>query len=226
MFPISDSIKATRFPLLNLLIIGVNVWVFYLEITSANPDAFISKYALIPSHVHLTDPSTLFPFITAMFLHGGFLHILSNMWFLKVFGDNVEGHMNPLLFLLLYFGAGLVGFFTQYLMMPTSTIPMLGASGAVAGVLGAYFILFPHSQVRTFVPIFFFFTVISIPAVIMLGYWFILQLFSGVGTLGVPVNQGGVAFWAHIAGFLFGIIFALALKPKHEVQIQEGEIIG
>jgi membrane associated rhomboid family serine protease len=225
MFPISDSIKAARFPFLNLVLIGVNVYVFYLEITSSNVDSFIQTFSLIPANVHLNNPVTLIPFITGMFLHGGFMHIISNMWFLKVFGDNVEGHMNPLTFLLLYFGAGTAGFLVQYLTMPTSSIPMLGASGAVAGILGAYFVLFPHSRVRTFVPIFFFFTLLTIPAVFMLGYWFVLQLLSGFGTLGQPVNQGGIAFWAHIVGFIVGMVFGKLLKGN-ESQVQEAELLG
>lgn len=229
MFPLSDSIKAARFPYLNILIIATNIWVFYLQLTAPNLDEFVMKYALIPSLVDFSQPITLLPFITAMFLHGGFLHIISNMWFLKVFGDNVEGHMNPLLFLLLYFGAGIVGNVLQYLLMPTSTIPMLGASGAVAGVLGAYFILFPRSQIKTLLPIFFFITFVNVPAFVMLGYWFVLQIFSGVGSLGMPSDQGGVAFWAHIGGFIVGLIFGFLLKktsnPTSE-GIIEGEIIG
>ncbi|CAN5131449.1 rhomboid family intramembrane serine protease [soil metagenome] len=229
MFPISDSIKAARFPFLNLLIIAANAYVFYLQLTSPNLDSFITQYALIPSHIDFTHLVTLLPFVTAMFLHGGFMHIISNMWFLKVFGDNVEGHMNPLLFLLLYFGSGILGNVLQYLLMPSSSIPMLGASGAVAGILGAYFILFPQSKVKTFVPIFFLFTIISIPAVFMLGYWFILQIFSGVGSLGNTSGQGGVAFWAHIGGFVFGLLFAKYLEirtHKSSADIIDGEIIG
>lgn len=229
MFPLSDSIKAARFPFLNLIIIAANVYVFYLQLTTPSLDEFILTYSLIPSFVDISQPTTLLPFVTSMFLHGGFLHIISNMWFLKVFGDNVEGHMNPLLFVLLYFGAGIVGSVLQYLFMPNSTIPMLGASGAVAGVLGAYFIFFPHARIKTLFPIFFFITFINVPAYIMLGYWFFLQIFSGVGSLGAAVDQGGVAFWAHIGGFVYGLAFAKILEltsHKTERDIIEGEIIG
>ncbi len=224
MFPISDSIPATRFAYLNWTIIIVTCYVFFLQLTSPNLDAFIQQYALIPANVNWSNVRTLLPFITAIFLHGGFMHIISNMWFLKVFGDNVEGHMNPLKFLLLYFGAGILGNFLQYVIAPSSSIPMLGASGAVAGILGYYYSVFPHSQVKTLVFIFFFVTIINISAGFLLGYWFVLQIFSGVGSISQSASMGGIAFWAHIAGFITGILFAKLNRPQSE--ILEGEIIS
>lgn len=207
MFPLSDSIKAEKFAFLNYTVVILTVYVFFLQVTTTDPEAFLNQYALIPSTINFADYHTLFPFITAIFLHGGIMHILSNMWFLLVFGDNVNAKLSPFGFLLLYLGAGIVGNIAQYLISPTSTIPMLGASGAVAGILGCYFVLFPRSQIKTLIFIVFFVTIIELSAPIVLGYWFILQLFSGVGSLSeVATNQGGIAFFAHIAGFLTGVI--------------------
>lgn len=214
MFPISDSISTRRFPFITILVIAVTVYVFYMQITGADMDAFITMNALIPSQIDFTAPGTLSPFVTAIFLHGGFLHIISNMWFLWIFGDDVEDYLNPLLYLLLYFAAGIVGNYVQYAFMPDSPIPMIGASGAVAGILGCYYILFPHSNVKTLVFIFFFVTIINISAPIMLGYWFILQLFSGIASIPELGSQGGVAFWAHAGGFLTGVLFGMMFRRK------------
>jgi membrane associated rhomboid family serine protease len=213
MLPISDAqYKAGRFPLFNILIIGFTIYVFFLQITSSDQEAFIYQYALVPASVDWSNFATLFPFVTAMFLHGGFLHIFSNMLFLWVFGDNVEGSLPLFFYPLLYLGSGIVGAVTQYLLMPASTIPMLGASGAVAGALGGYFALFPHHRIKTlvFLPPFFI-TTAEINAGLMLGYWFILQLFSGALSLPFLGEQGGVAFFAHAGGFIFGYIFTKLL---------------
>ncbi len=210
MFPLSDSIKPLRFPFLNYLLIATTVYVFVQQL--ANPEGIIANYALIPADVDFAAYNTLIPFITAMFLHGGFLHILSNMWFLKVFGDNVETHLNPLSFLVLYFFSGIAGNVAQYLMMPNTAIPMLGASGAVAGVLGCYFILFPHARVKTLLIIFFFVTFTEISAGFMLGYWFLLQIISAFGSIPGLGSQGGVAFFAHAVGFGVGILFGILYK--------------
>lgn len=214
MFPISDSIPARRFPYFTLFIILITVFFFAQELLVPNQTSFLENYALIPSRVNFLDLITLVPFVTAIFLHAGFLHILSNMWFLWVFGDNVEDHLTPFFFLLLYMTAGIAGNFAQYILMPTSAIPMLGASGAVAGILGCYYILFPYSKVRTLVFIFIFVTIIDISAPLMLGYWFVLQLISVAATLPSSMNQGGIAFMAHITGFLIGVIFGLIAKRR------------
>lgn len=208
MLPISDSEKSRRFPFFNILFIALNIIVFYLQLTATNPEAFIYTYALVPSQIDLGNISTLYPFITSMFLHGGFLHIGSNMLFLWVFGDNVEGHLPPFVYLFLYLGAGIVGSLAQYVMAPDSSIPMLGASGAVAGVLGAYFNFFPHHRIKTLIMLPIFFTIIEVSAFFMLGYWIVLQIISGVGSFGLPADQGGVAYFAHIGGFAFGYLFA------------------
>lgn len=207
MFPISDSIKVHRFPFLNIGLIAITIYVFFQQFATSSPDLFIQKYALIPTLIKISDPSTFAPFFTAIFLHGGFLHIISNMWFLWIFGDNVEMRLGWIFYSILYLIAGIIGNFVQYFLMPNSSIPMLGASGAVAGVLGAYYVFFPHSKIKTFIPVFGLPAIIEISAPFMLGYWFILQLISGAASLPFS-SQGGIAFWAHVGGFLTGVIIA------------------
>ncbi len=215
MFPLSDSIKSQTFPFFNYAIIIATVYVFFLQITATDFEAFLNTYALIPAKINFADSSTLYPFITAMFLHGGLMHIISNMWFLFVFGDNVHDKIRPIKFLLLYFLAGIGGNIAQYVLNPSSTIPMIGASGAVAGILGAYFVLFSYSRIKTLIFVLFFVTITEISAPLMLGYWFVLQLFSGVGSLTtISAEQGGVAFFAHIAGFIIGMFFGKMMKSK------------
>ena len=220
MLPIADSEKSRRFPFLNIIFIALNVFVFYLQLTALNPEAFIYQYALVPSQIDFSNISTLYPFITSLFLHGGFLHIGSNMLFLWVFGDNVEGHLPPLMYPFLYIGSGIVGSLAQYVMDPTSTIPMLGASGAVAGALGAYFTLFPRHKIRTLIILPIFFTMVEISAVFMIGYWIVLQLISGVGSFGASPDQGGVAYFAHIGGFVFGYLFAKVFGRRDEPELR------
>lgn len=216
MFPISDSIPSRRFPFLNIVIILITIYAFYLQISFPNQEVFIQEYALIPSLVNFNDPQTFLPFITSIFLHGGFLHIVSNMWFLWVFGDNVETHIPWFFYPLLYILSGIAGGLAQYIFAPQSSIPMLGASGAVAGVLGAYYVLFPNSRIKTIIPVFGFASIVHVGAPFMLGYWFILQLFSGVTSLPMIGETGGVAFFAHVGGFITGVILAKFFKGQHE----------
>lgn len=223
MFPISDSPKTRTFPVLTILIILINVIVFWQMFFVHSSNMIINQYALIPSQIHLSNLHTLTPFVTALFLHGGFLHIISNMWFLLIFGDNVEDEYGRFKYLIIYFGAGLMGNFLQYVLDPTSTVPILGASGAISGILAAYFIAFPHAEVKSLVPIFFLLTIIAIPAWVYILYWFVLQVISGFSSL-TAVQTGGIAFWAHIGGFVTGIILAKLFAPHHQDYI-EGEIV-
>jgi membrane associated rhomboid family serine protease len=212
-------------PIVTALIIAVNIFVFYLQTMSADQTKFILRYALTPSDVNLTDPRTLTPFITSMFLHGGFFHILSNMWFLWVFGDNIEAHLGRLKYIMLFFISGVAGSIAQYMVVSQSSIPMLGASGAVSGILGSYVVLFPGSRIKTVMVLFFYITIIEIPALIYIFYWFIIQLFQGFLSLPLVFQTGGVAFFAHIAGFLTG--FYMTKKISREKNgIIDGEIIG
>jgi membrane associated rhomboid family serine protease len=220
MIPIADSNGTGKFPFWVIVIILVNVYVFFLEMTSPDPEGFITQYALVPSLVDFSNWNTLFPFITSQFLHGGFLHIISNMWFLWIFGDNVEDRIGFFLFPLFYLVCGVVGALAQYIFLIGSDIPMLGASGAIAGVLGAYFAWFSHHKVKTLIPIFGFFSIIDVPASIMLLYWIITQVLAGaVSFTATGEDLGGVAYFAHIGGFVFGWIFAklysgrVVLKP-------------
>lgn len=209
MFPIQDTKTKGRFPFWVALIVSINVFVFFLEITSENLEGFISQYALIPELINFPHLETLIPFITSQFLHGGFIHIISNMWFLKIFGDNVEEKLGFFFFPIVYLLSGALGGFLQYFFMPQSSIPMLGASGGVAGVLGAYFVFFPHHKIKTLIPVFGLPAIIEIPASFMLIYWFFTQAFSGVASITVDVaSGGGVAFMAHVGGFTFGWLIA------------------
>lgn len=216
MFPLRDHHPSHVFPLVTILIIAINALVFFLEIMAPDPDAFIYTFALVPKEINLTDIGTLYPFITSMFMHGGWLHILSNMWFLWIFGDNIEATLGKFNYTIFYLVSGLAGSLAQYFLMPDSTIPMLGASGAIAGALGGYLVLFPHARIETFVALGYTMTTINVPASIMLGYWFITQLFSGVGSVAISsAESGGVAFFAHIGGFAAGwLLTQFYFKPR------------
>jgi membrane associated rhomboid family serine protease len=212
MIPIRDTIRSNHFPAVNALIIGLNILAFLWELTQGPhlKEAFF-LYGIVPLRysnpeisVQFTIVQQMIPFLTSMFLHGGFLHILGNIWFLYIFGDNIEdrlGHIRYLIFYLLCgVAAGLIHLITNW----NSKIPTIGASGAIAGVMGAYLLLHPRARILTLIPIFFFFQFVELPAFIFLGYWFLIQLFSAGLT---PSNVGGIAFWAHIGGFAIGLIF-------------------
>lgn len=207
MFPLYDTVRSHKFPLVNLLLVGLNAVAFYweLQMGSAELQDFIFANGLIPAQL-LADPSQEWISIfSSMFLHGSWFHIISNMWVLLIFGDNVEARMGGFRYLLFYLLSGIAAGLLQSYVLPTSTVPMVGASGAVAGVLGAYLILFPRSRVASLVPILFIFTLVEIPAFVFLLFWFFSQLYSGL----LPVEGGGasgIAWWAHIGGFLFGVV--------------------
>lgn len=216
MIPLYDSHPAGKFPFWVLVIIAINIYVFFLEITAVDMEAFITQYALIPANVNFADFSTLTPFITSQFLHGGFLHIISNMLFLWIFGDNVEARTGNFLFPIFYLAGGVAGGLAQYAFTPESSIPMLGASGAVAGVLGAYFAWFPHHNVKTLVIIFGFITIINVSAFLMLLYWIGTQFLSSFFSFTSSYQDvGGVAYFAHIGGFVFGWLVAKMLPGKN-----------
>jgi len=216
MIPIRDTIRSRTVPVVNFTVIGLNALVFLFEI-SLSPqglDRFIYNFGMVPARLHLTQPFllldnllALLTLFTHMFLHGGWLHFLSNMWILFIFGDNVEDRMGSARYALFFIMSGLASGLLQALAAPSSQIPAIGASGAIAGILGAYFILYPAGRVLTLIPIFLFPWFVEIPAIFYLGFWFISQLFSGLAALNMPnaANMGGVAWWAHIGGFLFGV---------------------
>lgn len=211
MLPIKDTVRSRTFPIVNWLIIVLNALVFFFMLRMPNTqlDRFILTWGLIPSHIHLTSPLTLIPFLTHMFIHGGWLHIIGNLWVLFIFGDNVEDRLGSGRYLIFYLLGGIVAGTLQVVMSPGSDAPAIGASGAIAAVLGAYFLFYPRAKVLTLIPIFIIPWFVNLPAVIFLGFWFLTQLFSGVASLGsAAAASGGIAWWAHIGGFLFGLILA------------------
>ncbi|HYT65686.1 MAG TPA: rhomboid family intramembrane serine protease [Vicinamibacterales bacterium] len=211
MFPISDVIPSRTMPVVTVGLIVLNALIFLYQ--QALPDLalqqFVASYALVPAWFAWP---ALF---TSQFLHAGWMHVISNMLYLWIFGDNVEDRLGHTRFLLFYLGAGAVAGVLQMLFNPFSAIPMLGASGAIAGVMGAYFVLYPQSRVLTFVFLLIFVDLVEIPAIFFLGIWFLMQLLSGVGSLGVSnAAAGGTAFWAHIGGFVAGVLIGLVLRTR------------
>jgi len=209
MFPLYDTARTRKFPLINLLLIIANVAAFLYELQMGRValNDFIFTWGLTPSRF-MNDPfSTWQTIYTSMFLHGGWFHILSNMWVLFIFGDNVEARMGGMKYLIFYLLSGTAAGLLQAYILPDSSVPTIGASGAVAGVLGAYLILFPRARVASLVPIFFIFTVVEIPAFIFLIFWFLSQLYSG--WLSIQGGAGsGVAWFAHVGGFVFGFMMS------------------
>jgi len=204
-------------------IIAINVVVFLFEVTMGQErlKTFFQLVAVIPVEYtaflkgeHVPILKLMFaPFIT-MFLHGGFMHLIGNMWFLYLFGDNVEDAMGHLRFLLFYLLSGIAATIAHVSVQPLSPIPVVGASGAISGVVGAYFVMFPTARVLTLVPIFFFIAdVVVLPAIVFIGLWFLFQFWSGMLSLAVP-HLGGVAWWAHIGGFITGLILAPIMRER------------
>ncbi len=211
MIPIRDTIRSRTFPFVNWAIIILNSLIFFYQSTlsPSQLDAFVQTYALTPSLIRMTNPLTWYPLLTHMWLHASFWHLLGNMWVLFIFGDNVEDRLGSGRYLFFYILGGLSAGLLQFFFSAGSDIAALGASGAIAAVMGAYFIFYPNSKVVTFVPIFFFGWFVRISSYVFFGIWFLTQLFSGVSSLGAAgTSTGGVAWWAHVGGFLFGLIMA------------------
>ena len=208
MIPLKDTTKPERFPLINWMLIAANTGVFVMELLldPAETQAFFTQYALIPAQTDLLGNNTL-SFVTNTFLHGGWGHFLSNMWFLYIFGDNVEGRMGHFRYLIFYLLCGILASVTHYALYSDSAIPALGASGAISGVMAAYMFMFPGSTIISIVPVFFLPLFLPIPAVIYIGLWFVGQFLSGsADLLNRTVDGPGIAFWAHIGGFLGGLL--------------------
>jgi membrane associated rhomboid family serine protease len=230
MIPFRDNIPSRTFPVITIAIILTNVFVFFYELALGRGlERFIMQYSVVPAAVFswpqsdLPLTAVLLPFLTSMFLHGGWLHLIGNMWYLWIFGDNVEdrlGHFTYLIFYLLCgFGAGIAQTVLNY----DSVIPSLGASGAIAGVLGAYVISYPTARVLTLLPIFIFWPIVEIPAVFVLGFWFIMQFFAGAASLtATATSAGGVAWWAHVGGFIVGMILVTMLSPRNRPRYDYG----
>ncbi len=217
MIPIRDTIRSETYPVVNSVIVALNVLVFFVQLSQGQRlHEFIYVYGLVPARyampeisAHFSTGHQIISFVTFMFLHGGFLHLLGNMWFLYIFGDNVEDKLGHVRYLAFYLLCGLASGISHLAINWHSEIPTIGASGAIAGVMGAYFILYPNAKVLTLIPIFFFFQFLEVPAFLFLGIWFLFQFLSAAGT---SAEMGGIAWWAHIGGFLFGILFLKLLQ--------------
>lgn len=217
ILPISDDNPTKRFPIVTVSLIVANIAIFIYSFLLPSQEAiieFYNQFALFPKAIVTGNPvaqNSIQPvylsLITSMFLHGGILHIGFNMLFLWIFGNNIEDAFGRFKFIVFYLLSGIAGSFLQIATDPTSTIPNIGASGAISGVLGAYLILYPNAKVLTVIPIIFFIEIVRIPAIILIGFWFILQLFSGLFTIGA--TGGGTAYFAHIGGFIAGLALTL-----------------
>jgi membrane associated rhomboid family serine protease len=220
MIPLKDTTPRRSVPVITLLLIAVNVFVFIhqLSLSPTALDAFIKTYGLVPSKIslalagrHYSLDQALLPLFTCMFLHAGLLHIIGNMWFLWIFGANVEDRLGPFAYLFLYLVTGIGSGISQLLFSWGSHVPSIGASGAISGILGAYIVFFPGSRILTLIPLFIIWFTARIPAAIFIGLWFLIQFLSGVSSLGTA-NMGGVAWWAHVGGFLLGVLLAGATR--------------
>ncbi|MFW6171763.1 MAG: rhomboid family intramembrane serine protease [Planctomycetota bacterium] len=247
MIPLRDNIPSRTTPVVNFTLIGICTLVFLLQVSeeSGARSTLIQRFGMIPARVFQPDqplrmevqvqdrlgrrfvrpvevpPSPVSPWITLLtciFLHGGWLHFLGNMWFLFIFGDNVEDRVGHLGYLLFYLFCGVLASVAHLLFNATSAVPTIGASGAIAGVMGAYFLLYPRAKVLSIFPIFFFIQIVVLPAPVFLGIWFLLQFLQGTVSTASGLQAGGVAWWSHIGGFVVGFAIAAILKSVGETR--------
>ncbi|MDD2619818.1 MAG: rhomboid family intramembrane serine protease [Syntrophomonadaceae bacterium] len=220
MFPLRDSTPSENFPIVTVILILVNIVIFYSTTTLGlqGMENLFALFGLVPAYYsqYQVSPIGYLPFLTSIFLHGSWMHVIGNMWILWLFGDNLEDRMGKVRFLIFYLLCGVLAAFTHYFINPASAIPVVGASGAVAGVMGAYFLKFRHAKVLTFIPPFFLF---NLPAWIYLGFWALSQLWCGAAGVLASNACGSIAFWAHIGGFLAGMLiykFFLKAEPDYK----------
>jgi membrane associated rhomboid family serine protease len=227
MLPIRDETPRYSTPYVTYFIIALNVLVFLFELSIEAQGAralnsLIRTFGVVPLHVeraataqHFSLVGMLLPLLTSMFLHGSWMHIIGNMWFLWIFGDNIEDYLGHFTYLVFYLLSGVAAALAYIALDATSNVPTVGASGAIAGVMGAYFVLYPRARVLTWFPPFFIF---HLPAWVMLGYWFLYQFLSGTATALSAENQnaGGIAFWAHVGGFVAGIVLIKVLPKQRQ----------
>ncbi|HKZ08856.1 MAG TPA: rhomboid family intramembrane serine protease [Methylomirabilota bacterium] len=233
MFPLKDDIPSRTFPFVTIGLIGANVLVFLYQLSLAvgGPGAaqeFIAEFALVPCRLTgacrdaiVGLPSPYLTIFSSMFLHGGLLHVGGNMLYLWIFGDNIEDDLGHLRFLIFYLASGVAAALAQTVVSASSAIPMIGASGAVSGVLGAYLIQFPHARILTLLIIGFFVRLVYVPAVVVLGFWAVIQFLNGFLTLGLATGGepgGGVAFWAHVGGFVAGMALIFLVRPRDHLR--------
>jgi membrane associated rhomboid family serine protease len=228
LFPLKDNIPARLVPVVNIGLIIVNTAIFLFQLQLGHEaESFIITYGFIPARFvaaqgeNFLDLASFVPVYSSMFLHGGLLHLVANMWMLWIFGDNVEDSMGHNRYLVFYLLCGTVSVLAQALASPSSPVPLVGASGAIAGVLGAYFLLYPRAKILAVVPIFFFFYMIEVPAFIFLGFWIFLQIIQGYATYLAGLESGnvvgGIAWWAHIGGFLSGAVLINLFRNKPKI---------
>ena len=229
MIPLRDNIPSRTYPFVNIGLIIVNVVVFvYQLMLGPELNLFVREFAVVPFRyfhdVYVTPsggvaqvsaPALVIPLFTSIFMHGGWLHLIGNMLYLWIFGDNVEDRLGRARYLLFYLSCGVAASMVHIWFNANSRVPSLGASGAIAGVLCAYLLLYPRARVLVLIPIWFFLEAIEVPALLFLGFWFVQQFFYGVFSLGIQSAQtGGVAWWAHIAGFIAGAVLLWLMAPK------------
>ncbi|MGE5376981.1 MAG: rhomboid family intramembrane serine protease [Bacteroidota bacterium] len=212
MLPIGDDDSARRtVPVVTFALIAINVLFFLVELSAG--DAFINRWSVVPRQLLAHPAAEFITIFTAMFMHAGWLHLGGNMLYLWIFGDNVEDRLGHVKYLVFYLLCGIVAFYAQALVNPTSNVPNLGASGAIAGVLGAYLIMFPGERVRVMMGR----GIIPLPALVVIGFWFVLQLFS---SFGAASSGGGVAYMAHVGGFIAGMVLALLFGGLRRPQLR------
>ena len=222
MLPLKDDIPSRNFPYVTVGLIVINSLVFFFQISlGKDVRGFVAAFGATPfeiSHHMDIPPLVFFPvsltLLTSMFLHGGFLHVGGNMLYLWIFGDNVEDAMGSLRFLIFYLLCGLIAAISHIVTDPNSMTPMIGASGAISGVLGAYLLLYPRARVLTLIVFFYFIRIVKLPAIFLLSFWIVFQILSGTLSLGSRSAQGGVAWFAHIGGFFVGVILVTIFKKK------------
>jgi membrane associated rhomboid family serine protease len=210
MIPLRDVIPSRTSPYVTVTIIVLNALAWFYEVSMPREQLslFLQHYGVVPAAFSV---SSLF---TSMFLHGSWSHAIGNLWYLWIFGDNVEDRMGHVRFAVFYLVCGVAAAFGQMFMDPDSTLPMIGASGAIAGVMGGYFVLYPHSRVLTLIPLIIYWEIIELPALMLLGFWFLMQLFSAGAIAATASTGGGVAFMAHVAGFVIGAIGVFAFRKR------------
>ena len=220
MIPLSDKNPTRRVPIVNIALIVANIAVFLYELgLGQSLGRFFQTWGVVPDAIAgmftagRVSPAGLLPLFTTMFIHGGWLHLGGNMLYLWIFGDNVEDKLGHGRYLAFYLACGIIASVLNVLVDPRSALPIVGASGAISGVLGAYLLMFPRARVLTLIPVFFFLSLAELPALIVLGFWFVIQFFNGLISLGFEAGgMGGVAWWSHIGGFAAGLVLVIPLR--------------
>ncbi|MBI4369170.1 MAG: rhomboid family intramembrane serine protease [Elusimicrobia bacterium] len=214
MIPISDENRSLKFPLIRNILILLNVGIFfYVYLSGASSvENVMMRYGFLGQVFANDMPGNFYRLVTYQFLHGGFGHLIGNMWYLWIFGDNIEAHLGSIKFLIFYLFSGFISCLAQVLINHSYAIPLIGASGSIAGVLGAYSVFYPRAKIITWIPFGFFGWTTKMPAVAFLGFWFLYQFMIGSSSPSSLASAGGVAWWAHIGGFIFGLISGIFLK--------------